>query len=471
MRFRRSLLAIALSLGLFGSAAADPYAVVTSPPSPTAGYTQGGYEYNVGGGILVQEMDGSGHFVSSTNGLPVICESGCSGGGGGGTVAISQTTAGQTNGITNADNYGSTTYSTSASGVMGTITNTLGMGSFAVAFTAISGPSVIAAQESGDGGVTWYTVGTMSALGLYTFNNVGLQFRVNVTTYGGSATNTVIVTPRGNPPGPMGGGTGYMQTPVYTIGCRDGVSASGAVNTIQPLGCFGTSNLLAIGITDPTSLSAMSSTGTGFSSGMAGLAVGQTVTGTGLGSKIATQGFAAFNANEYADTKVDAENDTPSAFTSTGGFAPGGTGVVWSLCRAAGVIKVLQVTVAGVATTTGGIELDAILTKTAAPSGGTATTVTEASSDATFQGNPTNSAVKYYTAAPTAGTVSANLYSTAMALPIAGTPNAPVVINFGQLIGSQALILRSASACIEISTPSTLPTGTTLYITSSEKDE
>ena len=90
---RASLLAEAALVGLILAglgerAAADPYVVVSSPPSPTAGYTMGGYEYNLGGGILVQELDGSGNFVSSSHGLPVVCESGCSGGtgGGGGTV-------------------------------------------------------------------------------------------------------------------------------------------------------------------------------------------------------------------------------------------------------------------------------------------------------------------------------------------------------------------------------------------------
>jgi len=90
---RASLLAEAALVGLILAglgerAAADPYVVVSSPPSPTVGYTMGGYEYNLGGGILVQELDGSGNFVSSSHGLPVVCESGCSGGtgGGGGTV-------------------------------------------------------------------------------------------------------------------------------------------------------------------------------------------------------------------------------------------------------------------------------------------------------------------------------------------------------------------------------------------------
>ena len=82
--------AVALLLAGLVRAEADPYVVVSSPPSPTVGQTMGGYEYNLGGGIIVQLLDGAGNFVGSSTPLPITCEAGCSGGSGGGGGTVTQ---------------------------------------------------------------------------------------------------------------------------------------------------------------------------------------------------------------------------------------------------------------------------------------------------------------------------------------------------------------------------------------------
>jgi hypothetical protein len=118
---RRALVGGAFVLAGGCAASAQPVTVVPSPLTLQAPFGSGGslYEYNIGGGLLVQLTDGSGNVVSSTHPLPTS-----SSGGSGSSVSIVQTTPGTTNGV--VTNSGSVTVASPPAGNSGTPTQTTG---------------------------------------------------------------------------------------------------------------------------------------------------------------------------------------------------------------------------------------------------------------------------------------------------------------------------------------------------------
>ena len=93
---RKTLSALLLLMSTIHQGWAQNAVVSVNPPNWVHLGNQG-LSQNQSGGLRVQPQDGSGNDISASHGMPVVCESGCTGGSGGST-AINDGTTGTSKG-------------------------------------------------------------------------------------------------------------------------------------------------------------------------------------------------------------------------------------------------------------------------------------------------------------------------------------------------------------------------------------
>lgn len=151
----------------------------------------------------------------------------------------------------------------------------------------------------------------------------------------------------------------------------------------------------------------------------------------------------------------------------TGTAAAAGTAPFFSLFGSATkTVRIQRIRVCGTVGTAAVYALLVCTKRTAVGTGGTATTITPVAKDST-SGAATATNVKFFTAAPTAGTGGGVVASAMSFLPITGTPALgpqPVVWTFGDTDEQEALVLRGANEGIELSTTATTTNAPTFSV-------
>jgi hypothetical protein len=170
--------------------------------------------------------------------------------------------------------------------------------------------------------------------------------------------------------------------------------------------------------------------------------------------------------NSYGDLHVDTESQIPSNSSGVSFTPP--TGVVWSECGSSSkVVRIRELDFSGFATTAGDLQIELIKTSSA-PSGGTSGSLGWTPNDATNTSN--TSSGSYYTGAPTVGTQVGVLDQFEMPLLLVGTYEPPIQKLFG-VNGAQSIVLRTASQCLEVYTPTTNPSGGVIQIKAVNTEE